>query len=172
MSPNPPKKEFTRKDFSSDQEVRWCPGCGDYAILAAVQRTLPKLGSTPENTVFISGIGCSSHCDGPQARQSRARHLGRDRRRRRAQHRWQPSAARAAAQHRPADPAVQQSDLRSHEGPIFTDLAGRHHHPFQPARLDRPTGRPGAFCPGGACYLRGAILRYLEKPSSYAHYGA
>jgi len=60
MSPNPPKKEYTRKDFTSDQEVRWCPGCGDYAILAAVQRILPSLGSTPENTVFISGIGCSS----------------------------------------------------------------------------------------------------------------
>ncbi len=60
MSPNPPTKKYTRKDFSSDQEVRWCPGCGDYAILAAVQRTLPSLGGTPENTVFISGIGCSS----------------------------------------------------------------------------------------------------------------
>jgi 2-oxoglutarate ferredoxin oxidoreductase subunit beta len=60
MSPNPPKKEYTRKDFASDQEVRWCPGCGDYAILAALQRTLPSLGSAPENTVFISGIGCSS----------------------------------------------------------------------------------------------------------------
>jgi 2-oxoglutarate ferredoxin oxidoreductase subunit beta len=60
MSPNPPKKEYSRKDFTSDQEVRWCPGCGDYAILAAVQRTLPSLGAKPENTVFISGIGCSS----------------------------------------------------------------------------------------------------------------
>jgi len=60
MSPNHPKKEYARKDFSSDQEVRWCPGCGDYAILAAMQRTLPSLGSSPENTVFISGIGCSS----------------------------------------------------------------------------------------------------------------
>jgi len=60
MSPNPPKKEYDRKDFASDQEVRWCPGCGDYAILAAVQRTLPSLGATPEKTVFISGIGCSS----------------------------------------------------------------------------------------------------------------
>lgn len=60
MSPNPPNKEYSRKDFTSDQEVRWCPGCGDYAILAAVQRTLPSLGARPENTVFISGIGCSS----------------------------------------------------------------------------------------------------------------
>jgi 2-oxoglutarate/2-oxoacid ferredoxin oxidoreductase subunit beta len=49
-----------KKDFTSDQEVRWCPGCGDYAILAAVQALLPELGARPESTVFISGIGCSS----------------------------------------------------------------------------------------------------------------
>ena len=47
-------------DWASDQEVRWCPGCGDYAILKAVQRTMPELGARPENTVFVSGIGCSS----------------------------------------------------------------------------------------------------------------
>ncbi|WEK47189.1 MAG: 2-oxoacid:ferredoxin oxidoreductase subunit beta [Candidatus Andeanibacterium colombiense] len=50
----------TLKDWESDQEVRWCPGCGDYAILKAVQRTLPQLGADPKNTVFVSGIGCSS----------------------------------------------------------------------------------------------------------------
>jgi 2-oxoglutarate ferredoxin oxidoreductase subunit beta len=50
----------TRKDFTSDQEVRWCPGCGDYAILAAIQGFLPDLGLKRENIVFISGIGCSS----------------------------------------------------------------------------------------------------------------
>ena len=50
----------TLKDWETDQEVRWCPGCGDYAILKAVQRTMPEIGGTPENTVFISGIGCSS----------------------------------------------------------------------------------------------------------------
>jgi 2-oxoglutarate/2-oxoacid ferredoxin oxidoreductase subunit beta len=49
-----------KKDFTSDQEVRWCPGCGDYAILAAVQSFLPELGLRRENIVFISGIGCSS----------------------------------------------------------------------------------------------------------------
>ncbi len=51
---------LTRKDFVSDQEVRWCPGCGDYAILASVQKVMPELGVSRENTVFISGIGCSS----------------------------------------------------------------------------------------------------------------
>jgi len=49
-----------RKDFTSDQEVRWCPGCGDYAVLAAVQGFLPQLGLRRENIVFVSGIGCSS----------------------------------------------------------------------------------------------------------------
>src|SRR6195952_3349144 len=48
------------KDFKPDQEVRWCPGCGDYAILAAVQGFMPELGIPRENIVFISGIGCSS----------------------------------------------------------------------------------------------------------------
>ena len=48
------------KDYKSDQEVRWCPGCGDYAVLAAVQGFMPQLGLKPENIVFVSGIGCSS----------------------------------------------------------------------------------------------------------------
>jgi 2-oxoglutarate ferredoxin oxidoreductase subunit beta len=52
--------KLTRKDFVSDQDVRWCPGCGDYAILAQVQKVMPELGIPRENIVFISGIGCSS----------------------------------------------------------------------------------------------------------------
>jgi len=51
---------LTAKDFTSDQEVRWCPGCGDYAILKSVTRALADVGAVPENTVFVSGIGCSS----------------------------------------------------------------------------------------------------------------
>ena len=54
------KLKLSKKDLESDQDVRWCPGCGDYAILATVQRTLAQLGVKRENTVFISGIGCSS----------------------------------------------------------------------------------------------------------------
>jgi 2-oxoglutarate ferredoxin oxidoreductase subunit beta len=50
----------TRKDWASDQEVRWCPGCGDYSILTAVQLLMPELGAKREDTVFVSGIGCSS----------------------------------------------------------------------------------------------------------------
>ena len=52
--------ELSFKDFETDQEVRWCPGCGDYSILKAVQRTLAANGASKENTVFVSGIGCSS----------------------------------------------------------------------------------------------------------------
>jgi 2-oxoglutarate ferredoxin oxidoreductase subunit beta len=52
--------KLTRKDFVSDQTVRWCPGCGDYAILATVQKTFPRLGIPKENFVVVSGIGCSS----------------------------------------------------------------------------------------------------------------
>ncbi len=52
--------EYTPKDFKSDQEVRWCPGCGDHAVLNAVQRALSELGIPRENFAFVSGIGCSS----------------------------------------------------------------------------------------------------------------
>jgi 2-oxoglutarate ferredoxin oxidoreductase subunit beta len=52
--------KYTKKDFESDQDVRWCPGCGDYAILSAIQKSMPDLGVPRENIVFISGIGCSS----------------------------------------------------------------------------------------------------------------
>jgi 2-oxoglutarate ferredoxin oxidoreductase subunit beta len=51
---------LTKKDFETDQDVRWCPGCGDYSILANVQRVMPELGILPENMVWVSGIGCSS----------------------------------------------------------------------------------------------------------------
>ncbi len=59
-SNGPTELKLSKRDFESDQEVRWCPGCGDYSILAQVQRTLPKLNNPKENYVFVSGIGCSS----------------------------------------------------------------------------------------------------------------
>jgi 2-oxoglutarate ferredoxin oxidoreductase subunit beta len=55
-----PTQKLTPKDYVSDQDVRWCPGCGDYSILAQVQRVIPNFGVARENTVFIAGIGCSS----------------------------------------------------------------------------------------------------------------
>ena len=54
------KPNLTAKDFQTDQEVRWCPGCGDYSILAQVQKVMPSLGIPRENIVIVSGIGCSS----------------------------------------------------------------------------------------------------------------
>ncbi len=53
------KSTYTREDFTHSNEVKWCPGCGDYAILAALQRVLPELGLAPERHVFVSGIGCA-----------------------------------------------------------------------------------------------------------------
>ncbi len=52
--------QLTPKDFATDQEVRWCPGCGDYAILKAIQKTLAQIGARRESTVFVSGIGCAA----------------------------------------------------------------------------------------------------------------
>ncbi len=54
------KNELTAKNLASDEEVRWCPGCGDYAILKTVQKTIPRLGIARENLVFVSGIGCAA----------------------------------------------------------------------------------------------------------------
>ncbi len=51
---------LTSNDFTSDQDIRWCPGCGDYSILAQMKKVLPEIGVAPEKTVFVSGIGCSS----------------------------------------------------------------------------------------------------------------
>jgi 2-oxoglutarate ferredoxin oxidoreductase subunit beta len=57
---NAPLPVLSSNDFASDQDVRWCPGCGDYSILAQMKKVLPEIGVPPEKTVFISGIGCSS----------------------------------------------------------------------------------------------------------------
>lgn len=57
---NLPLPTYKAKDFATDQDVRWCPGCGDYAVLAAVRKTLPKLGRRKEEFVFVSGIGCAA----------------------------------------------------------------------------------------------------------------
>ena len=60
MSTETATPTLTNKDFQTDQEVRWCPGCGDYAILSAVQKVFPELGIPREKFVVVSGIGCSS----------------------------------------------------------------------------------------------------------------
>src|SRR5271165_6275954 len=60
MHTTAPTRPLTPAEFASSQEVRWCPGCGDYSIIKAVQRALAEAAAKPENTVFVSGIGCSS----------------------------------------------------------------------------------------------------------------
>ena len=141
-----PLVQLTTKDFKSDQEVRWCPGCGDYAILAAVQSFMPELGLARERIVFVSGIGCAARfpyymktygmhsihgrapaiATGLSISRPGSLRLGRHRRRRRAVDRRQPPDPRAAPQRQPQDPALQQPDLRADEGPVLPDLAVRH----------------------------------------------
>ena len=58
-TPPTPPEALTKADFQSDQETRWCPGCGDYAVLSAVQQFMPELGIAPEKIVFVTGIGCA-----------------------------------------------------------------------------------------------------------------
>ncbi len=163
--------KLTAKDFKSDQEVRWCPGCGDYAILAAVQSFMPELGLEREKIVFVSGIGCAARF--PYYMQTYGMHSihGRapaiatglavsrpdlsvwvvSRRRRCAVDRRQPPDPRAAPQREHQDPDVQQPDLRPDEGPVLADeRAGQGHRldadgqrrlSVQPARASRSAPR-------------------------------
>ena len=157
----PPDAEpiaLTRKDFVSDQEVRWCPGCGDYSILAQTQKVMPDFGVPRENIVFISGIGCSGPAavlhehlrlphdprpradarDRPQGRPPRPHGVGDHRRRRRAVDRRQPPAALDAPQRRPHDDHVQQPDLRPDQGPDVADVGVREADEVDADGLDRP----------------------------------
>src|SRR6201991_3827846 len=60
MSTDSVSPKLSATDFASDQDIRWCPGCGDYSILAQMKKVLPQIGVPKENIVFVSGIGCSS----------------------------------------------------------------------------------------------------------------
>ena len=140
--------KLSTKDFKSDQEVRWCPGCGDYAILAAFQSFLPELGDPAREPglhlrhrllVPVAVLrGHLRHALDPRPRPGDrhrpGRHparpvgLGDHRRRRRAVDRRQPPDPRAAPQREHQDPAVQQPDLRADQGPVLADLrAGQGH---------------------------------------------
>ena len=153
---------MTRKDFQTDQEVRWCPGCGDYSILAAMQLLFADLGVRPENLVFVSGIGCAArfpyymnvyglhgiHGRAPRHRHrgragaSRPRRVGDRRRRRRALDRRQPPDPRAAPQRQPQHRDVQQPDLRADQGPVLADQRGRQGHEVVAVRLARHAVQP------------------------------
>ena len=156
---------YTRVDFQTDQEVRWCPGCGDYTILAAVQNFMAGLDIERENVVFVSGIGCAArfpyymntygmhsiHGRGAGYRhrgghrQPPAVGLGGGRRRRPAVDRRQPPDPRLAAQRGPHHPAVQQPDIRLTKGQYSptsepgkatkSSPAGSLDYPFNPVSL-------------------------------------
>jgi 2-oxoglutarate ferredoxin oxidoreductase subunit beta len=129
---NQPQKA---KDFTSDQEVRWCPGCGDYVILNTMRNFLPELGLRRENIVFVSGIGCSSrfpyyletyglhsiHGRAPAIATGLA--LARE-----DLSVWVVTGDGDASQHQLDRPAFQQPDLRADQGPVLADIRGRQGH--------------------------------------------
>ena len=154
-SPSPRKKDWT-----SDQEVRWCPGCGDYGILLAVQQLMPELGVRPgEHRVHLghrlleplpvlhehvrdaldprARPGHRHRC---RRRPARPRRVGDHRRRRRPVDRRQPPDPRPAAQRQPDDPAVQQPDLRADQGSVLADVASSARSPSR-RRSARSTRR-------------------------------
>ena len=145
MSVDIPLPVLKPADFASDQDVRWCPGCGDYSILAQMKKVLPTLGMPREKIVFISGIGCSSRFpyymntygmhsihgrapgggDGPEVGAARPAGVGHHRRRRRPVDRRQPPDARHPPQPRHQHHPVQQPHLRPDQGPVLAHLAAR-----------------------------------------------
>ncbi len=175
----------SRKDWASDQEVRWCPGCGDYTILSAVQLLLPELGVRRENTVFVSGIGCAARfpyymntygmhsihgrapaiATGSGGDPARPRRLGGHRGRRLAVDRRQPPHPRSPPQREAHDPHVQQPDLRLDQGPVLADLRGRQGHEVDAVRLARHALQPGE--PGAR--RRSDLRRANPRPRPQAH---
>ena len=151
--------QLTAKDFKSDQEVRWCPGCGDYAILNVMQGFMPELGLAPRgHRLHLRHRLCRAlpvlHADVRDALDPRARTgdrhraggdaagslgLGRDRRRGCALDRRQPPHPRAAPQRPPQDPALQQPHLRADQGPVLTDLRAREGDQVDADGVDRPS---------------------------------
>ena len=158
---------YSKKDFQTDQEVRWCPGCGDYAILSAVQSVFPELGIPSEKFVVVSGIGCSSRfpyymntygfhtihgrapavATGIKISAARPRGLGGHRRRRRALDRRQPHDPHAPPQRGAQGPALQQQDLRPHQGPVLAHLGDRQEGEVHALRLGGPALQPALAGP-------------------------
>ena len=155
--------QLTAKDFKSDQEVRWCPGCGDYAILAAMQCFMPELGLAARAdrvrlrdrlrralSVLHADLrdaldprARAGDCDGALHVPSGPVRVGRHRRRRRALDRRQPPDPRAAPEREREDPALQQPDLRADEGAVLADLAARDAEQVDADGLARLSVQPG-----------------------------
>ena len=184
MTVHEPIPVTTRKDWTSDQEVRWCPGCGDYSILTAVQLLMPDLGVRRENTVFVSGHRLrrpvpvlhehlrdaldprpgTGHRHRPGHGPPRPRRVGGGRRRRRAVDRRQPPDPRPAPQRQPHDPDVQQPDLRADQGPVLAHQRGRQGHQVHAVRLARPPVQPAVGGPRRRGQLRGPHPRHGPRP--------
>ena len=167
----------------SDQEVRWCPGCGDYSILAQTQKVMPDFGYPRENIVFISGIGCSGppavlheHVrlpldprpgadarDRPEGGPAGPDGLGHHRRRRRAVDRRQPRPPLDAPQRRHQHGHVQQPDLRPDQGPGVADLRVRQAHQVDAGRHGRHADHAADDRPGRRGELRGALGRHPHR---------
>ena len=171
----PTTSRQTGKEYTSDQEVRWCPGCGDYAVLKAVQGFLPELGPAPgehrlrlRHRLLVAVPLLPRHLrhalDPRPGAGDRDRHrhrprgplgLGGHRRRRRALDRRQPPDPRAAPQREHDDPAVQQPDLRAHQGPVLPHLRARQGHQVHADGLGRPPVQPGLAGARRRGHLRG-----------------
>ena len=175
---------LTAKDLASDQEVRWCPGCGDFSVLAVMKQVLASLGVPREQFVFVSGVGCSSRLPyylntyGFQTLHGRAptvatglkliaagvERLGRHRRRRRPVHRRQPPHPRFAPQYRSQNSSFQQRSDGPDAGPVFADLARRHADARQPAGVDRRAAAAADAGRGGRGDVRGPHHRRGREP--------
>ena len=165
-----PYRFWLAEDLTTNQEVRWCPGCGDFSILAQLKQVLASLDTPRENLVFISGIGCAGRLPyylntyGFHGIQGRAPALatglkvanpnlagvGRHRRRRWAVRRHQSPDSRLAPQCRYQDPAFQQRSLRPVQRPIFADM------PVS-APAPNPARKAPSIIPCGLC-------RWLSAP--------
>ena len=140
----------TKKDWTSDQEVRWCPGCGDYAHPAGRPDSSCPTSASPARTpcsspasaarsrfpYYMNTYGIHTHPrprpgdrHRPRRRPARPRRVGHHRRRRRPVDRRQPPHPRPAPQRQPHDPAVQQPDLRPDQGPVLADVASSARSP-------------------------------------------
>ena len=170
---------LTKKDFQTDQEVRWCPGCGDYAILAAVQAVFPELGVPRENFVVVSGIGCSSRFPyymntyGFHSIHGRAPAVASGIKIAHPElevwvatgdgdasgHRRQSHHSHAAAQRRHQGSALQQPHLWLDEGPVFAHFRISQGHEVHSLRLARPAIQSRVIGHRRGSHVCGALRR-------------
>ena len=180
----PPPGQLKKADFVSDQEVRWCPGCGDYAILNNVQKVMPELGIARKDRVRFryrllvtlpllhEHLRVSQHSrprargrDRNQVCQSRTERVGDHRRRRRPLDRRQSFYPRDPPQPRHQLHPLQQPYLRSHERPVQPDFRIRQANQVDAERHDRLPGQSVVTCDRQRVDLRRALDRHRRQTS-------